>query len=668
MNFNHLFYVAISLIVIILIFPRMDNKNPKHRSYAAFFAIVLFARYIIWRTNQSIFIAPMPTFEGLWIWICFINEIFIFIETGAFYLLLSKNADRLPDADKFEKILRALPPEQLPTVDVFIPTYNEGVDVLERSIIGALHLDWPKNKLKVWVLDDGKRDWLREFAMSKGAGYIRRSDNVHAKAGNLNHASMLTNGKFVMTLDADFVPFRNFLFRTVGFFIDPKVAIVQTPQHFFNKDFVQTNLHLHSSTPDEQRLFFDVMMPARDGWDAAFWCGSCSVARRTALESCGGIPTKSITEDLLTTLTLLRHGYVTRYLNEKLSHGIAPEKLDSLVIQRERWCRGTIQAFYSDVGPLGPNLNFVHRILFLPIYWIFSPVTRIMAHVIPIVFLWTGVPAVYIDHYTEIINFQIPVILFNFAYERWVMPAHFIPLINTASNTLNALQVFPTVISSLLHPYKKGFGVTPKGKSAPKSKMTYHAFSFWTSMILLILTLGGIIVSLRPELSNNQSDAFFPVAVTWSVFNCIILLLMVFLSIEHPKKRVEERFTINRESKIRMRGQSYPGKIMDMSQTGARVYCDIYAHEGEVIKVDIDGMLIAGRVLFSKDGEMRLSFLDMSPEQRDHVIRYLFTGKFDNAARAKNVWHIFKHLGRRAFGNHNSLYKDDHKNTSSPHS
>lgn len=657
MRLEHLLFTLLALIVILLIFPRLDRDNPKHRSWIAFCAIVLFVRYIFWRTNQSILIAPMPTFEGFWIWICFINEIFIFIETGAFYLLLSKNSNRLKEADRYEKILRALPVDQLPTVDVFIPSYNEGLDVLERSIIGALHLDWPKEKLKVWVLDDGKRDWLRDFAMSKGAGYIRRADNVHAKAGNLNHASMLTNGKFVMTLDADFVPFRNFLFRTVGFFIDPKIAIVQTPQHFFNKDFVQTNLHLHSTTPDEQRLFFDVMMPARDGWDAAFWCGSCSVARRTALEDCGGVPTKSITEDLLTTLTLLRHGYLTRYLNEKLSHGIAPEKLDRLMIQRERWCRGTIQAFYSDMGPLGPNLSFVHRILFFPVYWVFSPITRVMAHIIPIVFLWFGFPAVYIEHYSEIINFQLPVIFFNFAYERWVMPAHFVPLINTASNTLNSLQVLPTVINSLINPHKKGFGVTPKGKDAPSSRVTYHPFSFWSSTTLLVLTIGGVLVSLSPELSKNSSDAFFPVAASWSVFNCIILLLMIFLSIEHPKKRVEERFTLNHPSHLEMRGESYAGVIVDMSQSGCRVHCETYAHEGEVIKVDVDGVFIAGRVIYSKNGEMRLTFLDMAPDQRDHVIRFLFTGKFDNAPKGKGVTHILKGLFHRAFGNHEHLYK-----------
>ena len=303
---------------VALLLPYLHHQNVHHRRYVTFIAFILFVRYIIWRTDNSIMMASMPTLEGFWIWICFINELFIFIETGSFYLVLCKNTDRKKEADAYEAILRSLTVDKLPSVDVFIPTYNEGIDVLERSIVGATHLDWPHEKLAIWVLDDGKRDWLREFCRDKGVGYIRRTDNVHAKAGNINHASTLTRGDFIVTLDADFVPYKNFIYRTLGFFYDPKVAIVQTPQHFFNKDFVQANLHLHETTPDEQRLFFDVMMPARDAWDAAFWCGSCSLTRRTALEESGGVPTTSITEDLLTTLTLLRKGYVTRYLNEKL--------------------------------------------------------------------------------------------------------------------------------------------------------------------------------------------------------------------------------------------------------------------------------------------------------------------------------------------------------------
>jgi cellulose synthase (UDP-forming) len=149
------------------------------------------------------------------------------------------------------------------------------------------------------VLDDGRRDWLRDYAAAKGLGYLRRDDNSHAKAGNINAALKRTDGDFVLVLDADFVPQQWFLYRTMGFFADAKIGIVQTPHHFFNHDPMQSALELRRSLPDEQRMFFDVIMPGRDGWDCAFCCGSNGVIRRAALDKAGGgLPTSSITEDI----------------------------------------------------------------------------------------------------------------------------------------------------------------------------------------------------------------------------------------------------------------------------------------------------------------------------------------------------------------------------------
>lgn len=661
--YAYLLFPGLVCLCIALILPYLDHQNVHHRRYVTFVAFVLFLRYIIWRIDNSIMIAPMPTLEGFWIWICFVNEIFIFIETGNFYLVLCKHTDRRKEADAYEAILRAMKSENLPAIDVFIPTYNEGIDVLERSITGATHLDWPKEKLAIWVLDDGKRDWLREFCHDKGVGYIRRADNIHAKAGNINHASKLTRGDFIVTLDADFVPYKNFIYRTLGFFYDPKVAIVQTPQHFFNKDFVQTNLHLHDTTPDEQRLFFDVMMPARDAWDAAFWCGSCSLTRRTAMEECGGVPTTSITEDLLTTLTLLRQGYVTRYLNEKLSHGIAPEELSGLMTQRERWCRGTIQAFYDSMGPMGPGLTLTQRFLFFPTYWFFSPITRIMSHIIPIVFLWTGVPSVYLDHYSTLVDYQIPVILFNFAYELWIMPGHFTPLVNTASNTLGSIQVFPTVINSLFSPHaRKAFSVTPKGRfNADETKKTfYHPYSFWTTLLLLVLTIGGTIHSMNTDFTDSTSEAFFPIAATWAFFNCIILLLMLFLSIEYPKRRQEERFPLSYPTTLWLTPEhAVEIELKDLSLSGTRGV--IQSDEPNLKHIPLANIMIHEqpfpvRVIYKNKNTIRFEFIDLTREQRDHLIGFLYTGRFDNAPKEHSIKQLSLSLLRRAFGKHDHMY------------
>src|ERR1700726_620719 len=166
----------------------------------------------------------------------------------------------------------------------------------------------------MWIGAPRPTGWRRRSRRSP-----KTSGPPHAKAGNMNHGLKVSGGEFIAIFDADFVPYRQFLRRTVPFFQNSTIGIVQTPQHFFNNEPVQSNLGIERVWPDEQRLFFDEMAASRDAGAVRFCCGSCSIARRRALEAIGGIPTESITEDLLTTLAMLNKGYKTRYLNERLS-------------------------------------------------------------------------------------------------------------------------------------------------------------------------------------------------------------------------------------------------------------------------------------------------------------------------------------------------------------
>src|SRR5262249_1537570 len=205
-------------------------------------------------------------------------------------------------------------------------------------------MDYPN--FTVWVLDDGRRPWLRDFCAAQRVRYLARADNQHAKAGNINHALAHTDAELFVVLDADFVPRKDFLMRLVGFFADPKIGIVQTPDHFLNADIYEMNLGLGDQSPNEQRLFFDTVQASRDAWDCAFCCGSASIQRRSALMEIGGIPTKSVTEDIFSTLMLLRKGYVTRFLNEPLAFGLSPETVSAMFVQRQRWCRGGLQLLF----------------------------------------------------------------------------------------------------------------------------------------------------------------------------------------------------------------------------------------------------------------------------------------------------------------------------------
>jgi cellulose synthase (UDP-forming) len=109
-------------------------------------------------------------------------------------------------------------PEYWPTVDVFIPTYNEALSVVQPTVLAALGLDWPKDKLRIYLLDDGKRPEFRAYAQAVGIEYMDRPDNSHAKAGNLNHALGKTSGELVAIFDCDHIPTRTFLTTSVGWF------------------------------------------------------------------------------------------------------------------------------------------------------------------------------------------------------------------------------------------------------------------------------------------------------------------------------------------------------------------------------------------------------------------------------------------------------------------
>ena len=246
--------------------------------FAAVWLII--ARYIGWRVFSTVLPVHDPWREVGWVWFCFAVEIFALFDAFILYLTFLRASDRRAEADGHEARLRALSPDRLPAVDVYIPTYNEPFEVLEKTITGALCLDYPN--VRLWVLDDGRRSWLKAFCEAKGIGYLTRPDNAHAKAGNINHALTKTDADFVAVFDADFVPQRNFLMRTVGFFDDRRIGIVQVPHVFYNHDPMQANLALRKSMPDDQRFFFEAIMPSRDAWDAAFCCGSNSVTRRAA--------------------------------------------------------------------------------------------------------------------------------------------------------------------------------------------------------------------------------------------------------------------------------------------------------------------------------------------------------------------------------------------------
>jgi cellulose synthase (UDP-forming) len=544
------------------------------------------------------------------------------------YLIFLRTTDRRAEADAHEERLRAAASELLPSVDIFIPTYNEPIEVLEKTITGALSIHYPN--FLVWVLDDGRRPWLREFCEQKGVGYLTRGDNLHAKAGNINHALTKTNGEFVAIFDADFIPQRNFLMRTMGFFDDPKVGIVQVPHSFYNHDPMQTNLALRKSLPDDQRFFFEAIMPSRDAWDGAFCCGSNSVTRRTAFEAVGNaLPTGSITEDMLLTLALLRRGYVTRYLCERLAFGLAPESLKAFFVQRQRWARGATQIMFLKDGPFGPNLSLMHRLMFLPTHWFTQGATMLMTVCAPLVFLYTGLTPLVNANTEAVVNYIVPMVLAMFGGLCAFAPGRYFPLAAQVLAMFQTFKVFPTVLATLVKPFGHVFRVTPKGGDAGQSE--YESGIFWVSAGLIGLTVFALAINASPEWHIVTQGALLPMVAFWCSLNVVILFFVCMMSLQMPVKRSEERFQLNEDIWIiSPSGALSTGRMRDISITGVAIDADIdralVTKVGDRVRVFITEVgFVNAKVVRQYDRFLAVHF-DLAPSvERDLLISKLFT-------------------------------------------
>jgi cellulose synthase (UDP-forming) len=237
--------------------------------------------------------------------------------------------------------------ENYSAVDVFITVCGEPVDIVEKTVKAAVKMKYPK--FNVYVLNDGyvaKKDNWKEInimALSNGATPITRLIPGGYKAGNVNHALSITAAPYILIFDADHVPDEDFLAKTMGYFKDRKLALVQTPQYYENKD---DNI-LTKSAWEQQELFFGPICLGKNASNSAFWCGTNAIVKREAIESIGGIPESNIAEDFLASLFIHQKGWKSLYLPEILARGLAPNSLKDYVVQQFRWARGSLEIIFK---------------------------------------------------------------------------------------------------------------------------------------------------------------------------------------------------------------------------------------------------------------------------------------------------------------------------------
>jgi cellulose synthase (UDP-forming) len=566
--------IALPLASFIVAFG-ITKISPQPQVWSRFIVVaillILIFRYVIWRSLYTINTSDLS--NGFFSIGLFCLEMLTLFNGVLQLFLLIRTKDRRSQADRMAQAVESK--EFAPSADILIPTYNEPEFILRRTIIGCQAIDYDHKK--IYLLDDTRRPEMKALALELGCEYIARPGTEHAKAGNLNHAIALTDGELIVCFDADFIPTRNFLTRTVGFFQDQNTALVQTPQSFYSVDPIARNLGLENILVPEQEAFYRQIQPVRDGTDSVVCSGTSFVMRRSALQSDGGeFVTSSLSEDYFTAVTLSGKGYKLIYLDEKLSAGAAPDNMGDQVTQRLRWAQGTLQAFFIKENPLTiAGLRPLQRISHFTgiLYW-FTSLSSVGFLLIPLAIAFLGVIPVRAST-DEILYYFLPQYLFNLTVLAWLSNYSRSVFLFNIYDIVLCFPVAATVLQTMFHPFNKGFKVTPKGTSRDRPTFNWALASpliiiFMATAVSLWINLGKCIM----ELSNYEvldATKGLNLGWLWSVYNLLLLGVALLVMLDLPKTDLYEWFDLRRVVKITIGDQNFWGTTAIISEVGAQI-------------------------------------------------------------------------------------------------
>ena len=236
--------------------------------------------------------------------------------------------------------------QNCPDIDIFIATLNESPDLLQNTINSCLNLKYPdKNKLHIYLCDDGNRNYIKQLADELNINYLTRTTNKDSKSGNYNSALKKTTSPYIATFDADMAPLPDFLLTTLPYFLSStqKIGFVQTPQSFTNPDIFQYRFKLEDNIPFEQDYFYHELQIVKNTTNSAVCCGTNTLFSREALNKTNGFATGTISEDIATGMLIESKGYKCIAINDIKAYGTSTNDLDSFIKQRSRWARGCVQ-------------------------------------------------------------------------------------------------------------------------------------------------------------------------------------------------------------------------------------------------------------------------------------------------------------------------------------
>ncbi|WP_226017349.1 UDP-forming cellulose synthase catalytic subunit [Novosphingobium sp. FKTRR1] len=612
--------MAIGTIIGMMVLAR--GKSRQAELAIGMMAVIASTRYIFWRTTETLSFGTFPEFllgTGL-----YLAELYAWAILLLGFLQTSWPLDR-PVVEPLGA------PENWPTVDIYIPTYNESLDIVRNTVFAAMDQDYPVERFNVYILDDGRRAEFRAFARSAGCGYITRDNNLHAKAGNLNAAMHKTDGELIVIFDCDHVPTRAFLQLTVGWFQrEQNLALLQTPHYFYSPDPVQRNLAPARDRPGEGDLFYNPVQGGNDLWNATFFCGSCAVIRRTALMMTNGFAGETVTEDAHTALKLQRMGWASGYLDARLSAGLATERLVLHVGQRIRWARGMTQILRIDNPLMGKGLTWQQRLCYLNAMMHFQfPLPRIVFLTSPLAYLIFGQNIIQASA-SLIFAYAMPHLYCSQVTSQRAHGGWRAPFWGEIYETILAFHLAKPTIVTWFQPRKGKFNVTDKGDLLDRT------FFDWEIVKPHLLTIGvlafGIALGIGkrvfyPHLFNVQVDTL-SLNIAWALFSLAILLAAVSVARETRQARKDIRVPAKLPVVVHYEsGHVVYGQTIDISMGGAAIQLPDGLVSGSAPATDVilsmgdENLAIPVSVVRTSPGKVFVRFLQLDDLAARHLVR-----------------------------------------------
>jgi cellulose synthase (UDP-forming) len=614
------------LVIFFLTLIFIKNRKESIKVFIILIAIFVSLRYFYWRTFNTINLDD-GIFNAVASVILYLAELYsiIILLLGSFVSLrlLERNHINL---EKKEDFL---------TVDVFIPTYNEPIEIIKATALAAISMDYPQDKFNVYILDDGgttqklndpdpvKREEnrqraqaLKDFVNEVGENlyYLTRERNLNAKAGNINEALKKTNGDLILILDCDHVPAKDFLKRTVGFFNKyPKLFLVQTPHSFYNPDPLEKNLGIFGIVPSEADMFYKHTHKGLDFWSASFFCGSAAILRRKYLQEVGGIQGTTITEDAETALELHSLGYDSAYYGRPMIYGLQPETFSAFIVQRSRWAQGMIQIFLLKNPLFKKGLKWHQRLGYLSanIFWFFG-FARFIFLITPILYPIFGAQ-IYIANVQETISYAMPHFIMSIVLSYYLYAKVRWNFFSEIYEGIQSIFILPAIISVILNPRKPTFKVTPKGENLEEEFLS----PFYKPVYILFnIIVISFFFSFYRWINYPDERGTVLIVLFWQIFDLFILGIGMGVLRERPQRRRAFRIPAKDDVIVYTKHQVFSGKVRDISLTGIWVETDqditdylseVRDHLIEFVIMDIRGLpfVLKGRVVNTNSKNIR---------------------------------------------------------------